>query len=159
MTFNTLLDSLQQSAPAVAIAESAWIYPGLETLHVIAIGLVYGSIVMVDLRLMGLAWRDRGVAEWIRTLLPWTWTAFACALLTGSALFSSKAATFAYNLPFQLKFAAIALAGVNMLVFHALVQPRLDAQGRAPGARLAGALSIALWTGVVCAGRWIGFTI
>jgi hypothetical protein len=95
-------------------------------------------------------------------VLPYTWGAFICAAVTGTLMFLSKAHVYFYNLQFQLKFLCMFLAGVNMTVFHFGAYRRViewDKRHPPPrAARLAGALSIALWIGVIFFGRWIGFT-
>jgi len=140
----------------------AWLFPIVETLHVISLAMVFGSIVMVDLRLVGRTSRDSAVSRLSREVLPYTWGAFICAAVTGALLFVSKAQVYFYNLQFQLKFLCMFLAGVNMAVFHFGAYRHVlewDERHQPPrAARLAGALSIALWIGVIFFGRWIGFT-
>lgn len=145
------------------IAESFYLFPVIETVHVLALTMVVGSIAIVDLRLLGLASRSRRLTVIARDLLPLTWGAFALALVSGLLMFASKATTYIGSTPFQLKLVALALAGLNMAVFHLTVWRRVglwDASPRAPaGARFAGAASLTLWLGIVACGRWIGFTI
>jgi hypothetical protein len=94
-------------------------------------------------------------------MLPWTWTAFAIAALAGMLMFSSKALTYYGDIPFRLKMVCLLLAGINMVMFHWLGTRHLDTwdRGRPPrAARFAGGASLLLWTTIVAAGRWIGFT-
>jgi hypothetical protein len=139
-----------------------WLFPIVETLHVISLAMVFGSIVMVDLRLVGATSRNSAVSRLSGEVLPYTWGAFICAAVTGTLLFVSKAHVYFYNLQFQLKFLCMFLAGVNMVVFHFGAYRHVlewDEKHSPPlAARLAGALSIALWIGVIFFGRWIGFT-
>jgi hypothetical protein len=139
-----------------------WLFPIVETLHVISLAMVFGSIVMVDLRLTGAASRNSAVSRLSGEVLPYTWGAFICAAITGALMFVSKAHVYLYNLQFQLKFLCMFLAGVNMAAFHFGAYRRVlewDQSHPPPrAARLAGALSIALWIGVIFFGRWIGFT-
>lgn len=159
------LTSLEQTTLAGMVRGDTgfeWLFPGVEIVHVMALGLVFGSILMVDLRLLGLNSRASAVSRLSAEVLPWTWSAFAVAVLSGLTLFISKAHTYFYNLPFRLKFLFMALAGLNMLCFqfggyrtvarwdHQLPPP--------PAARIAGLLSVLLWMGVIFCGRWIGFT-
>lgn len=169
MTLDLILQTLQNNPVAEAIQGSwgpvrftTWLFPIIECCHVLSIALVFGSIFMVDARLLGLIDRDSMVSQLSREILPYTWTAFGCAVLSGSLLFLSKAEQYFYNLQFDLKFLFMFLAGVNMLIFHRGVYRHVLDWDRAiptpPGARIAGALSIALWIGVIFMGRWIGFT-
>ena len=76
-------------------------------------------------------------------------------------MFSSKALTYYGNIPFRLKMVCLLLAGINMVMFHWLGTRHLEAwdRGRPPrAAKLAGGASLLLWTAIVAAGRWIGFT-
>jgi hypothetical protein len=152
---------LESTSPAVAISESSWLFPSIESVHVIAIALVVGSITMVDLRLLGLNLKERRVAELTREVLPWTWASFCAAVISGALLFSSNATHYWGTVPFRAKMLLLALAGVNMLVFHSTAYRSLARwDGAAPpprAAKIAGGLSLALWIGVVTMGRWIGF--
>jgi hypothetical protein len=143
------------------IRESVWLFPTIETVHVFALVLVVGTIMTVDLRLLGLTNKERAFSEVAAEMLPWTWAAFAVAALAGMLMFSSKAVTYYGNLPFRLKMACLLLAGLNMLMFHWVGTRNLAAwdRGRPPGpAKMAGAASLLLWITIVAAGRWVGFT-
>ena len=128
-----------------------------------ALATVYGSIVMVDLRMLGLASRDLRLSTLTNEVLPWTWTAFIIAALSGSLLFISRADAYWDNFATRGKFLCMALAGVNMLLYQFGTHRRVaewDSCVPPPLAvRAAGALSILLWTGAIFFGRWIGFTI
>jgi hypothetical protein len=147
---------------AVNLRESTWLFPTVETVHVIAITLVVGSIAMLDLRLVGLASRQRPVQGLAAETLRWTWGAFGLAVLSGSMLFLSAAQTYVENREFRLKMLLLLLAGANMAIFHGTSWRSVSRWGeRWPpplAARVAGALSLVLWVGVVACGRWIGFT-
>lgn len=146
---------------AIAIAESSWLFPIFESLHVLALAIVVGSVAIMDLRLLNVANRNRPVGELISSTLPWTWSAFAVTVVAGFLLFASKAAYYFDNGPFRLKMILLALAGVNMLVFHFATGRDMASWDRgAPPlrARIAGALSLTFWVTIVAAGRWIGFT-
>jgi hypothetical protein len=152
---------LESTAPAIAISESTWLFPGIESVHVLAITLVVGSITMVDLRLLDVNLRDRPVGELIDEILPWTWTSFAVAVCTGALLFSSNATHYWGTVPFRLKMLLLVLAGVNMTVFHATTLRSVEVWGRQPqtprAAKISGGVSLSLWIGVIALGRWIGF--
>jgi hypothetical protein len=153
---------LEQSSLGVAIAESDWLFPIIETVHVIAIALVVGSIVTLDLRLLGFAWRKRAVTEVAADVLPLTWICFVVAVIAGALMFVSAAQKYIHDLPFQLKMVLLILAGVNMAVFHSLTYAKVQVwnhQTRTPrGARIAAALSLLFWISIVGCGRLVGFT-
>jgi hypothetical protein len=164
MGLNGLLQAIQASSLGTAVSGDSgngWLFPNIETIHVMSITMVFGSILMVDLRLLGVATRNSPVSRLSREVLPYTWTAFIIAMISGVLLFTSKAPVYFHNLQFQLKFLFMALAGVNMLTFHlGAYRHVLDWDNALPpplAARFAGAVSIALWVAVIFMGRWIGF--
>ena len=163
MILAKLWPALEGTALAQYVASSDWAFPTFETIHVIAIVTVVGSIVVVDLRLLGLASRETRVTELTKDTLPWTWGAFVLALITGTLLFISKATTYIVNPFFLWKMVLIALAGVNMAVFHLITWHDIktwDAAPQAPrGAKIAGGISIGLWAIVLFVARAIGFTL
>jgi hypothetical protein len=158
-----LIGYLEDSGLADNIRENDLLFPLIESIHVLAICLVVGSILAVDLRLVGLAWVRRSVHDVTAGILPLTWAAFVVAVASGGLLFISNATKYLGNGFFVAKMCLIALAGLNMLIFH-FVSARdvrsWEHQTRPPlPARLAGGISIALWIAVVACGRWIGFTM
>jgi hypothetical protein len=155
------ITALEQQPFSQAIAESTWMFPCFESLHVLALTVVVGSVAMMDLRLLGIGSKNRAVSELTSSMLPWTWSAFAVALCAGLLLFSSKASTYYNNIPFRVKMVCMLFAAVNMLVFHLFTARNISAwdYGKpVPAARVAGAVSLALWITIVATGRWIGFT-
>lgn len=161
MAIEQTMEWLQNLPLPMRIRESEWMFPTIETVHVFALVLVVGSIVTVDLRLLGFANRDRPFSQLAKEMLPWTWTAFLVAAAAGALMFTSKALTYFGNIPFRIKMCCMLLAGVNMLLFHWVGSRHLaswDASQPPLRARLAGAVSLLLWTTIVATGRWIGFT-
>jgi hypothetical protein len=161
MSLLAMMTWLEHRPFAVAIAESTWLFPIVETVHVLALTVVVGSVAMMDLRLLGVGSKDRAASEVISSSLPWAWSAFAVAFGAGSMMFSSKAATYYVNVPFRIKMLCLALAAVNMLFFHFFTARGMAAWDRgAPprAARLAAACSLTLWVVIVATGRCIGFT-
>lgn len=150
---------LEATSPAVEVAESAWLFPTLETLHVLGLALVVGSIAAFDLRTLGWAWPTRRRETLVREVLPWTWTGFGITVATGLLLFSSSATVYAENKVFLVKMGLMALAGANVLFFHLHPHHRLKlpAADVSPILRASAAVSLALWVSIVVLGRWIGF--
>jgi hypothetical protein len=160
---HSILATLQETAIPSAIRENETLFPAVESIHVLAICTVIGTISIVDLRLLGLASRERPVLELSRDVLRCTWIAFAIAAISGSLLFSSRAIDYSGNFYFQVKLVLLALAGLNMASFHLLAGRRMGEWGAGVtppfAARAAGGLSLLIWIGVVGFGRWIGFTL
>ncbi|KJC59129.1 hypothetical protein UP10_19805 [Bradyrhizobium sp. LTSPM299] len=158
-----LIALFEDSSVADSIRENDTLFPTIESIHVVAICLVVGSILVLDLRLLGFASMNRPVGRLTRAILPVTWGAFAIAASSGFLLFISNATKYLANGYFDAKIILICTAGVNMIVFHAISAkdlPQWEKQKSPPlRARIAGALSILLWIAVVACGRWIGFTM
>jgi hypothetical protein len=160
MSLESAATWLENLAIPTAIRDSGSLFPTLETIHVLALAVVVGSIATVDLRLIGLTQKDQ--PAWLVTerALPWTWGGFLFAAASGLLLFSSSAVKYAANPFLLIKFGLLALAGLNMAAFHYGAGRAMThwPEGQAPNAaRIAGGLSLVLWVAIVAAGRWIGF--
>jgi hypothetical protein len=153
----------ENSKLADNIRENDLLFPLIESVHVVSICLVVGSILVVDLRLLGLASIRQSVSRVTSGILPLTWSAFAVAVASGILLFISNATKYLGNGYFVAKIFLICAAGLNMAIFHQISAkdlPRWENETQLPlPARLAGGLSILLWVSVVTCGRWIGFTM
>ena len=103
MILSDLWPALEKLPFAVAVRQSGWLFPTIESIHVLAVVLVVGTIAIVDLRLLGLPSREKAVRRLTAEVLPYTWTFFALAVVTGFLLFASSAATYAKAWPFQYK--------------------------------------------------------
>lgn len=163
MFFPSLWAAIEHSALGAYIASSAWAFPTLETIHVIAVVTVFGTIAVMDLRMIGLASLGRPITSVSRDTLNLTWVAFVIAAISGTLLFTSKASYYMVNPWFLAKMVLMGLAGLNMIAFHGGVWKNVrsfDLARVIPGrVKRAGYLSLALWIVVVCCGRMIGFTL
>jgi len=143
------------------IRESLWLFPAIETVHLLGMAVLVGSIAVFDLRLLGWMWRRDRVTELAKGLLPWSWAGFAVQVVTGALLFSSEAVKVYANPAFRLKMILIFLAGLHALVFHWSVYGDVaswdESEVLPAGAKVAGFVSLLLWVGIVAAGRFIGF--
>jgi hypothetical protein len=154
--------AIEHSGVGHWLRNSVLAMPIVETAHVLCVTLLFGTILVVDLRLLG--WRDRArpVTVVEHEMLPVTWAAFAGAVVTGLMFFSANATTYWFNTAFRIKMLTILLAGVNMAVFQLITFRSVaswDREAPTPrAARIAGALSILLWVVVIALGRTIGFT-
>jgi hypothetical protein len=152
---------IESTDVAMVIAQSRGWFPALEMIHVTATTFVFGMITIVDLRLIGLLARGSAVSDLYRDVIPLTWAAFVVAAITGGLLFMSQAVTYSGNIAFRMKFAALALIALNMLVFRLFVYPGIATWDRTAAiplrARLAGAISLLGWIAVVSCARWIAY--
>ena len=162
MNMHSILEIIQGSALAEWMRYTDRAMPVVEATHVLAALLLFGTVLIVDLRLLGLADSSRSVTRLTRETLPLTWLAFGISVVTGSLMFTTSAQTYFANTAFQLKALALFGAGLNMLLFQLFT-----AHGMATwtqdkpvprAARAAGLVSMLLWAAVVLLGRWIGFT-
>lgn len=160
MDLSQLWPALEALPVAAYMRESALGFPAVESIHVVALVLVVGSIAVVDLRLLNLTSPNVLISEIVRDTLKWTWIAFAVAVVSGFLMFAAKATEYVVNTPFRLKLICLALAGLNMLVFELITARRMADWDSGPtpmAVRVAGGLSLVFWIAVVAFGRWIGF--
>lgn len=149
-----LLAGIEHLALARWLKGSFIAYPIVNALHIMSIGALLTSIVLMDLRICG-AFRSLPYAAFVALLRRVALAAFAGALVTGSLLFSVKANTYAAMPVFLAKMALILLAGVNFFAF--LRFRRATGGGEPAGSAILAVLSVLLWTSVLFAGRFIGF--
>jgi hypothetical protein len=162
MDIPSFLKSLEASGLAARIRDSFLLFPLLESAHVLGLALVFGTIGIIDLRLLGIASTQRSFQRMASDILKWTWAAFALTALTGSLMFITNAGVYYHNFYFRTKMLLLLLAGINMAVFELTAGRTLHRwdKGRAapPAGKAVAAFSVALWIGVIFMGRMIGFT-
>ena len=148
---------LENTGGSVAIRESILFYPLVETTHVLTLCLFLGMTATWDLRLVGLTFRKIPVSQVLDRLWPWAMAGFVVMVISGLLLFYSGPVRASQNIFFQVKMTMIALAGLNAFVFHKTVYrwvAEWDNEAVIPmRARVAGFLSLVLWSGVVVSGR------
>ena len=151
--------SLEMLPLSARIGESWW-FPFLESIHVLTAMLVVGTILFVDLRLIGVMAMRYPLSRFVGEALPWTWAAFVTASLTGAGMFITRASWYVQNTAFQAKLVLLVLAAVNMFVFHWLSRRDAERWNTAAttslAARVAGMTSLFCWLGITLAGRWTG---
>ena len=154
---------LERTSWASAIRDSAWLFPIIETVHIFGIISLVGATSILDLRLMGLFFREEPVSKLAARFLPWAWFGFIAQVVTGFLMFASEARKMDVNWAFQLKMVLIIIAGLNAAIFHSLAHRSVDRWDNDPVApmfaRVAGTLSILLWFGIVALGRWIAYVV
>ncbi len=153
---------LQDTAWSTSIRESTFMYPAIEATHLLVLAFSVGTIVWVDMRLLGWAMRGETLTDVLEQLQPYTLAAFGIAFATGLTLLSAEPVK-CYNSPvFLFKMIALALAGINAGIFHVTVYKGVAKWDKAyeapPRAKLAGAMSLLLWTVVIALGRWQAYS-
>ena len=143
------------------IRESDYAYSVIESVHVLAITLVFGTIAILDLRMLGLVLRPIAVTRVARAVFPLTWSGFAISFISGFLLFWAESAKMYTNPSFRMKLILLALVGLNPLIFHTTIYRRVhewESQHVTPWrARTAAIASLTLWGGIVIAGRAIAY--
>jgi uncharacterized membrane protein len=129
---------------------------------VVGLALVFGTIAVIDLRLLGLASTHRPFRTMASDILKWTWIAFTITFVTGGLMFTTNATVYVHNPVFQAKMAVLLLAGINMGIFELTTgrsSRQWDTSPSPPAAaKTAAIISLTLWISVIFLGRWIGFT-
>jgi hypothetical protein len=148
----TPLEALNHWAPIVWLKTNPYAYPSLETIHLVAIALVFGTLWVVDLRILG--WmRVIDVRALARNVLPWTVLGFALAAASGLTMFVTRIGDLVTNPMFIVKMCLLFAAGTNAAVLHArgaIDTASLATRGQA-------LLSIVIWVAVIFCGRWIAY--
>ena len=141
-----------QWAPIVWLRESAFAYPTLETVHIIGIALLFGSLCMVDLAILG---RMPGIDVRLlaRRVLPWTLLGFLIAALSGLTMFAASVGDLIANPAFVLKMGLVFASGTNAGMLHA--RGPIDSASRLT--RWQAVLSILIWVAAIACGRWIAY--
>ena len=146
---------------SIALHESLYMYPLTESAHVLTLMLFVGSAAMLDLRLLGLTLREVPVSEVLARLLPWLKLGFAVMVVTGVLLFYAIPVRTYQSIFFRIKVLMLLGAGLNVWIFDWRVRKSVSEWdlARVPprAARVAAALSLALWAGIVVAGRMIAY--
>jgi len=156
----TLLDALEEGSFATAMRESIWLYPAVETVHIIGFAILVGAVIMFDLRVLGISKRVP-VRMLAQHLLPWALAALLLIIPAGFLMFSADANSLITNRAFVLKMVLLVLAASNATAFHlgALRNVEHWDQGTtAPrSARLHAVASLLIWLGVITCGRMIAY--
>ena len=152
---------IQKTAFFTELRGSGYVYPAILSLHMVAIALFGGLILMTDMRLLGLAMRSYPVAEVIDQFRVPKRIGFTLIAACGILMACCKAEEYYYNDWFRLKLILLALVAVHALIFRRSVYNRAAALGQGSplpaGAKLAAGISLLLWIGIACAGRGIGY--
>jgi hypothetical protein len=158
------LGALEASGLGQAMRQWLWLYPTVETVHIVGIGLLFGSIAVLDLRLLGFS-RIIAVKALARHVLPWTAASFLLIVPSGFLMFTAHATEFIQSPVFVIKMCLILAAGLNAALFHAIVFPSVEVWDSVemrklappPSARISAAASLVVWISVIACGRLLAY--
>jgi hypothetical protein len=140
-----------------AIRTSLWLFPVIEAVHLLGLCVLGGTVLVVDMRMLGLGLRRQPIAQLARDMRPWLVASLAVMLLTGTALFLSESVKCYYSSSFWVKITTLPLA----ILFTFTVRERIARHGgvdATAATRFAAVTSLTLWFVIAAAGRWIGFS-
>ena len=148
----------EQTAVGEAIRDSQWLFPVIESVHLLGLVVIAGAVLVVDMRLFGLGLRQQPVAQLARDAQPWLIGSLMVMLTTGILLFLAEAIKCYYSPAFAVKMTSLLLA--ITFTFTVRRKVALADEGRVGPlwSRLVAVVSVALWSGVGIGGRWIGFS-
>jgi hypothetical protein len=146
----------EQSAVGEAIRNSLWLFPVIESVHLLALTVIGGSVLVVDLRLFGLGLRSQPVAQLSRDAQPWLIGSLVVMFASGIPLFMSEAIKCYYHAAFWIKMTSLLLA----ILFTFTVRRKVAAAGQPKVLldKVVAMISLMLWSAVGIGGRWIGFS-
>ena len=148
----------ENTALGEAIRSSQWLFPVIESVHLLALVLIAGAVLVVDMRLFGLGLRRQPVAQLARDAQPWLLGSLIVMLVTGFLLFVSEATKCYYSLAFSVKMTSLFLAIVFTFTLHRKVVMADEIRVGPLWSKLAAVVSVTLWSLVGIGGHWIGFS-
>ena len=158
---HSFLEWLGQTPWSIALLESQYVWPFVESTHVLTLAVFMGTAAVNDLRLLGLGYRRIPAGEVTTQLLRITRLAFGAMVLTGLLIFYSNPVHYYHNIFFRIKAILLLIAGVNIALFHGRIHRSVaewQHAARPPrAARLAGAVSLVAWAGIIICGRLIAY--
>jgi hypothetical protein len=162
MSILSICQGLQDTSIGTSIRQSIWIFPIIETTHVLALSISVGLLLVSDLRLMGHIMKRRPVSEVYEQIKPWMFTGFAIMTITGMFLFWCQAVKAYNSIFFKTKVILLVLAALNAIAFERGIYRKVDEWDNAlmppVEARLAGWASLIMWAAIITCGRTMAYT-
>src|SRR6202171_4339025 len=147
-----MFEALEHAAWVMAIAETGWLYAAISVTHYFTLFVLVGTIVLVDLRILGVAARSQSVTQVAETLFPWTWTALGLALLSGFLMFVTDGGDYYPDKVFRVKMTVILFVLISAVIVQRNVRKWDQAPVMSTAAKLVAFVSIVLWIGSILAG-------
>ena len=157
MNLLPVIEWIENTAIGTAIRESTWLFPFIEAGHLLALALMGGAVLIVDLRMMGWGMRRLSAAQISRDVHPWLVASLLGLIVTGILLFMSEATKCYFNPAFWVKMGFLVAATLYTFTVRQRVALAGGAEVDPTKARIVSMVSIVLWSGVGIAGRAIGF--
>ena len=145
-------EALEQVGWVKVLGSTGWLYSSVSVVHYFTLLFFIGTIVLVDLRILGVADRNQTISTLADQLLPWTWIGFTLAMISGFLLFSTDAGDYAPDHVFQAKMIVIFLAVIFTVIVHRGQHKWNQLPEVPPGAKIIAAVSLLLWIGTILAG-------
>jgi uncharacterized membrane protein SirB2 len=154
-------DWLSGTPISLTLQTVQWIIPAVQSIHILAIAIVMSSVVMVDLRLMGLMGHTQSISGLTRRFIPWVWWSLLVLLLSGAVLITAEPRRDILNPVFQAKMILIVAAIIVTAIFQETVRRNMEfwdlSPSRRSGAWATAIISLVIWTAIVGCGRWIAY--
>jgi uncharacterized protein DUF6644 len=148
----------EASSLGTAIRTSTWAFAVIESFHLLALAVIGGAVLVVDMRMLGMGLRGQRIADVARNAFPWLVGSLGVMLVTGVGLFLSEPTKCYYSTPFWVKMSSLALAMLFTFSIRWKVTLADELRVRPIWYKLVALVSLALWFGVGAGGRWIGFS-
>jgi uncharacterized membrane protein YhdT len=158
MNLLPLFQWFYQTDIGVTIRNSVWLFPAIEAFHLLGFGLTAGTMLVVNLRLLGVGLTKQPVAQVAAGAEPWLILGVAMMVVSGVPLFLAESIKCLYSFAFWVKMSCLLLVLVFTFTLYRHVTRTKSASDRTPVARSAAVISLVLWAGVAWGGRWIGFS-
>jgi hypothetical protein len=141
-----------------AISQSTWAFAVIESIHLLALSVIGGAVLIVDLKLLGFGIRSRTLAEVARDAQKWFVASWTVMIVTGLLLFWSEPQKLYYSTPFAVKMVCLLLGTIFALTIRRKVTQAGEGHVAPALMKLVALVSLILWFGVGAGGRWIGFS-
>jgi hypothetical protein len=158
MNLLPVFQSIEDSGIGRTIRESVWAFAVIESVHLLALSVMGGTVLLVDMRMLNLGLRRRRISELARETQPLMTTALIVLIISGAGLFASEGVKCYYSTPFWVKMTALLIATIYTYTIRRRVVMSAESDSEAGRLKLVAVLSVALWFTVAASGRWIGFS-
>ena len=158
MSLLTFFQWCEASGIGETIRKSSWLFPVIEAIHLLGLGVIGGAVLVVDLRLLGLGLKRQSAAQLTRDAQPWLVGSLVLMIITGGLLFLSEAIKCYYHDAFWFKMSCLFLAIVFTFTIQRKVIMTDESRLRPLWGKVVAVVSVLLWAGVGIGGRWIGFS-